>query len=234
MKTTGLIYILKYPEAGKVKTRLAKDLGNEVTLELYHCFIRDMLTTLSGLDCEIHIFISPPEKQEAMRKLLAENDCNFPVHPQQGNDLGERMQAAFERLFNMGPESVAIIGSDFPDLPLTRLEEAMDALEKSDAVIGPTSDGGYYLLGFHRHTFCTKVFQNMPWSTDAVFRETAARLENEGLTAAVLPTFWDVDDINDLQRFMKRNKQDNSETMRFLQALPPAAPPRGEGLAGHL
>ncbi|MCP4154583.1 MAG: glycosyltransferase [bacterium] len=221
MSINALIYILKYPEPGKVKTRLAKDLGIDLTVKLYECFIRDTLKTLRSIACHVHLFISPPEKQDAMRSMLTANDYDFPIRPQHGRELGERMQAAFMKIFSLGYQSATIIGSDFPDLPSSLLTEAIAAFDNADSVIGPNFDGGYYLLGFKQNSFCERVFTNMPWSTDTVFNETIKRLHSDGLRVKTLPPFWDVDDIQDLRDFMERNLTgtfSNSETMRFLKA----------------
>ncbi|MCP4150542.1 MAG: glycosyltransferase [bacterium] len=220
MYKNALIYILKYPEPGKVKTRLAKDFGIDLTVKLYECFIRDTLKTLKKIPFHVRLFIAPPEQQDAMRLMLTANDCDFPIHPQQGKDLGERMQAAFQKLFSLGYQSATIIGSDFPDLPASLLTDAIAAFDNADAVIGPNFDGGYYLLGFKQNSFCQKVFVDMPWSTDSVFNETLKRLNCDGLRVKTLPSFWDVDDIDDLRDFMERNLTgdfSNSETMRFLK-----------------
>jgi len=215
----GIIFLLKYPRKGKVKTRLAAEKGETFTLKLYECFIRDMLKKLGTVESCVHLFLTPGDTVPAMRRWLKNTGKVFPIRPQEGEDLGERMIHAFEHMFRLGCKTCIIIGSDLPDLPVVVLEEALDALTLSDAVIGPTVDGGYYLLGFRRETFYREVFQGIPWSTDSVFRETMDIFRRQGLRVETLRRWRDVDDACDLEDFIERNRAgdfNNSETMRFL------------------
>ena len=96
--------------------------------------------------------------------------------PQTGDDLGERMEQAFVRVFSEGFREAILIGSDIPGLSSGTVQEAFASLAGHDAVIGPANDGGYYLIGFTRRAFYPEIFHSMPWSTPAVFRETLGRL----------------------------------------------------------
>ena len=216
----GLVFFLKYPQKGKIKTRLAKVIGDSVTLELYQCFIRDMLDKLKRLPYPLHLFIAPPGKVPAMHRWLGE-DYSISFHPQEGNDLGERMKNAFENMFQSGPDYCILMGSDFPDLPLAVPAAALAELKTNEAVIAPTVDGGYYLLGFQRDHFCRAVFQNLEWSTDRVFQQTMNIFQQKNLRVKTLPRWRDVDDIEDLEDLLERNIDGKSEfqdsrTMRFL------------------
>jgi rSAM/selenodomain-associated transferase 1 len=211
-----LILFLKYPQQGEVKTRLAKDIGDGLTLGLYECFIRDMLDKLGPLPYSLHLFVTPSDKMTAMRQWLGKDVA---LHPQEGHDLGVRMQKAFEEMFRQGYESCVLIGCDFPDLPAAVLPEAFEKLKSAEAVIGPTKDGGYYLLGFRRSRFCKSVFHNIEWSTDTVFEKTMAAFKRENVRVAMVRQWWDVDDPEDLENFFERNKTGNfrfSRTMKFL------------------
>ena len=118
-------------------------------------------------------------------------------HVQQGNDLGERMNNAFLKLFRQHYSRIIIIGSDCPGLRTHHLEEALDALKSHDAVIGPAKDGGYYLLGTGTHR--PYLFQNKKWSTSSVFRETEGDLTQRGALVYRLPVLQDLDTRTDLQ-----------------------------------
>ncbi len=151
-----------------------------------------------------------------MRRWLSKN---YPIHPQEGQDLGQRMQNAFKHMFQQNYENAIIVGSDFPDLPAAVLTEAFHSLRTSDAVIGPAADGGYYLLGFQRKKFCEAVFQGIKWSTVSVFWETMKIFKNEKLRVKTLLQWWDVDDVQDLAAFFERNITtdfSDSRTMKFL------------------
>ena len=219
-KNCGLIFFLKYPQKEKIKTRLAKVIGDSFTLELYRCFILDMLEKLKNLPYPLHLFIAPPEKVPAMRQWLGKG-LPISFHPQEGGDLGERMKNAFEKMFQLGYNSCIIMGSDFPDLPLSVPIEAFEKLKTFGAVIAPTLDGGYYLLGFQRDHFCRTVFQNVEWSTDRVFQQTMNIFKQTNARVKTLRKWRDVDDLDDLEDLLERNIKGNSEfkeshTMRFL------------------
>lgn len=214
----GVIFFLKFPLKGKIKTRLAKAVGDTFALKLYECFIRDMLDKLESVEVEsdIHLFLTPSDKIPAMRRWL---NKDYPIHPQEGFDLGQRMQNASKHMFQQNYETCIIVGSDFPDLPVAVLAEAFNSLRTSDVVIGPAADGGYYLLGFQRKKFCEAVFQGIKWSTDSVFQETMETFKREKVRVKTLLQWWDVDDVEDLTAFMERNINSDfsdSRTMRFL------------------
>ena len=216
----GLILFLKFPQKGKVKTRLAKDLGDSITLKLYRCFIRDMLEKLRRLPYSLHLFAVPPEKIPALRRWLGKTGP-FSLHPQEGCSLGERMKHAFEKMFQAGYESCIITGSDLPDLPLSVPAEAFGALKTHEAVIAPTPDGGYYILGFQRRHFCKAVFENIKWSTELVFQQTMTVFKQKKIRVKILREWQDVDDFNDLEDLIKRNmkvdgESNASRTMKFL------------------
>ena len=125
--------------------------------------------------------------------------------PQKGEDLGERMRNGFIQTFAEGFKRVILIGSDIPGLPLEFIEEAFTSLRDKDAVIGPSLDGGYYLIGFRNKTFSPKVFEGIPWSTEKVFEETMKVLEKERLTVHTLPRWRDIDTIEDLKNLPGRS-----------------------------
>ena len=214
MNKDALILFLKYPERGAVKTRIAGTLGQNLTYELYACFLADLSAMIREVRAEKIIVYYGPEK------------AVFPDFPglrlirQRGNDIGERMYFALADVFALGFERCVLIGSDTPDLPGKIIEEAFDALETNGAVIGPTFDGGYYLIGFSRSIFSGQVFENMPWSTDRVFPETMQRFRDNVISVHVLPRFRDMDEMDDVLTLTKEyNEADfgQSETIKFLK-----------------
>lgn len=212
----GLVLFLKYPQKGTIKTRLAKVIGDSFALQLYECFIRDMLEKLTPLPYDLHIFVAPSDKVTAMCQWLGRD---LPVHGQEGRDLGERMKQTFDKMFQLGYESCVLIGSDFPDLPGSVLTDAFEGLKTAEAVIAPAADGGYYLIGFQHLYFCGAVFQNVAWSKDRVFQQTMDIFKQEKVRVKTLRKWWDVDDLNELENFMERNMKSESRksrTMRFL------------------
>ena len=165
----SILFFVKYPMAGRVKTRLAEQIGHDATMALYRNFITDILTTLKDLDVNLRIVFDPPDSKEQFQHWLGKN---YSYIPQTDQDLGQRMKNTFLQTFSEGFKSVIVIGSDSPDLPKEYLELAFTALDKSDVVIGPSSDGGYYLIGFTMDSFLPETFDQINWSSNTVFEWT--------------------------------------------------------------
>lgn len=196
-----ILLLVKSPVAGKVKTRLAAEIGDDAALRLYRCFVEDMVSMVDNPDVTLRLLVHPPEAMSKVRRWLGDRHS---YSPQRGDDLGARLKNAFAGAFEEGFAKVVAIGSDSPDLPEQFLREAFDALESHDAVLGPTSDGGYYLLGFSQDSFVTEAFDNIAWSTSAVCDQTRERLRTKGLKVRLLPLWYDVDTRADLDGLVAR------------------------------
>ena len=207
----------RYPEKGKVKSRLILNGDESPVADLYRCFIEDLIEKVSTGNYQFCLAYDPPEREKDFVELIGRG---FSYTPQMGADLGKRMCNAFTGCFLKGFQSVVIIGSDSPDLPGAFIEEAFESLETNGAVIGPTFDGGYYLIGFARDSFSSRVFENMEWSTDRVFPETMQRFREAAVSVHVLPRWRDMDRLEDIHTLMKEyNEADfgQSRTIRFLK-----------------
>ncbi len=212
-----IVLFVKYPEKGVVKTRLVPDLGEDDALGLYRCFVSDTLDNLTTGSRPVRISFYPPDRE----RLIGEWLGDYPSFPQRGDDLGERMMSTFLHFFSEGFSRVVILGSDIPDLPMTVIEEAFDSLGDHDAVIGPASDGGYYLLGLTREGFRPDLFRGMPWGTAAVFGLTMEVFRREGIMVHSLPEWRDVDTPDDLRALWERahvNGFRESRTVSFLRS----------------
>jgi len=147
----------------------------------------------------------------------------FSYMPQVGEDLGERMCCAFTRCFSEGFRTIVIIGSDSPDLPQQIIREAFQALERGGGVIGPSFDGGYYLIGFSRESFSSGAFDETEWGTDSVFKKTMQYLQEAGIPVHVLPAWRDIDRPEDIAALIKDNEKTYfaaSKTMKWLLMRP--------------
>ena len=206
------LLMVKEPVPGRVKTRLAKTLGNEAAARLYAAFAQDVLETGRAAGLMTMVAYDPPGALRAIRSWLPGAGACL---PQAGGDLGQRMQAAFADALEAVPDArgVVLTGSDLPDLPADHLRQAAAAVESGHTVLGPTRDGGYCLLGVPAGLRLPDVFSNMPWSTPQVREETLRRLRGAGVEPYQLPAWQDVDDANDLAALRCR-----------LQAAPAAAP----------
>jgi len=195
-----LLFFIKNPEKGKVKTRLASAIGDERAVKLYRRFLFEMLSTLNRGTFLFYLCFYPADALESLMKWLGED---YLYMSQQGADLGERMKNGFVEAFAMNFKRVVLIGSDIPDLPLEVIEEAFTSLKEKHVVIGPSLDGGYYLIGFKDKTFLSQVFKGIPWSKERVFEETMKILNKEGLTVHTLKPLRDIDTIEDLRDLSK-------------------------------
>ncbi len=208
-----ILFFVKYPEQGQVKTRLSAELGASVTVELYRSFVLDVLSMLEKSGIQFYICFSPENSQEKFVKWLG-NEYSY--MPQQGGDLGQRMKNALCQSFAQGFRHSVLIGSDIPDLSAELMEEACSSLRTHDAVIGPSLDGGYYLIGFNNSTLLPGIFKEMEWSTDTVFAETLTRLKDAKLKVHQLPERRDIDILADLRSLYlgsRNNAFSRSRTM---------------------
>jgi uncharacterized protein len=223
MKATAeqryLVMFVRFPGQGQVKSRLAKDLGEEAATNLYRCFVEDLLERLSKEAYMLRIAFYPAEKEREMREMLGHE---YSYIPQRGGDLGERMKLSFLRCFGEGARSVLLIGSDIPDLPVRFVDEAFRALDEHDAVIGPSVDGGYYLIGFKGDTFNGDVFAGISWGAETVFQETMNILHTAGALVHVLPLWCDIDKREDISLLIKNSKDTgfaDSKTIMYLKTI---------------
>jgi uncharacterized protein len=214
---TCVLCFVKYPEKGHVKQRLTVDFDDDVVVELYSNFILDVVSILKKLDAKFYLCFSPLNAQKKFRDWLG---SSYNYVPQKGNDLGERMKNGFCYAFSEGFRRVILIGCDSPDLPEDFLKNAIVDLQTHDMVLGPSSDGGYYLIGFRDDTFLPSVFDGISWSSSIVFQDTIAKAKNGGRSLSLLPAWSDVDIISDLKNLVRRNRNTvfkSSHTMSYLR-----------------
>jgi rSAM/selenodomain-associated transferase 1 len=190
MKEEALIIFVRKPELGKVKTRLAAVIGAGAALEIYQKLLEHTHAITSPLTCDKFVFYA---------EAVENNDIwqtDYRKQVQATTDLGGRMAAAFNDLFGKGYKRVCIIGSDCFDLTTDILQQAFFRLTNHDIVIGPASDGGYYLLGMSERP--RAVFDNVEWSTKRVMAQTKMNMAKHGYSFSFLPELTDVDTVDDL------------------------------------
>ena len=185
-----IITFTRNPELGKCKTRLAKTVGDAAALRVYNYLLQHTEHVIKQIDAVKAVYYSIK---------IRENDIwdskYFQKHQQIGDDLGIRMQKAFENGFNSQYEKIIIVGSDLFHLQPNHINEAFNALNENDVVIGPAEDGGYYLLGMK--TMHASVFKNKNWGTETVFNDTIQDLKTDKVF--LLETLNDIDLYEDLE-----------------------------------
>lgn len=195
----ALFVMAKDPRAGQVKTRLCPPLTPETAARLYRCFLADVLDLVADVPgVDPVVAFAPPEARQSFTQLT---DGRFQLVPQEGPDLGARLENAFRALFHQGYDRVAAVSTDSPDVPVAYLAEAFARLDDAPVVLGPCPDGGYYLIGLAR--LIPALFRDMPWSTARVVPETELRAGRLGVRVARLPEWHDVDTAADLDRLRR-------------------------------
>jgi len=196
----ALIIFTRNPELGKVKTRLAATVGNEAALEIYKFLISHIVKVSENIEVDKYVFYS-----ESIQKNDAWDNSVFRKKLQYGDDLGLRMNNAFEQLFKMGYQKVVIAGSDIYELTSEDIKDSFTALETDDFVMGPAKDGGYYLLGMKQLN--SAVFRNKNWGTSTVFKDTMEDLKNEKVSLLAVKSdvdvYEDIVNVEVFQQFLK-------------------------------
>ena len=215
MEDGRLLFFVRNPERGEVKTRLAATLGQNVARDLYRCFILDMLSALESTGFHITICYYPEDALDDLKRIVGEG---YAFQTQYGEDLGERMKNGMTDSFAQDFDPVIVIGSDIPDLPLAFIQESFAALQTYDTVIGPALDGGYYLIGFKQESFLAEAFIGIEWGTNMVLTRTLAVLRDNQRTAYLLPPLRDIDALEDLKVFFEKHKHapHSLRTMTYL------------------
>lgn len=221
----ALVIMVKQPAPGHVKTRLCPPLTATQAAELYRCFLLDKMAQVRRVPVAApYLAFTPEAAQGFFRDLAGER---FLLVPQEGRDLGERLDQLSQRLLAAGHPGVVIIDSDTPSLPDRHLVEAVERIGDpgTDAVFGPAEDGGYYLVGLRRPS--PMLFQGITWSTAVVLEQTLAKAAAAGLRVHRLPAWFDVDTGNDLERLaddLARNGTPAQHTRAFLLQLTAGRP----------
>ena len=228
---SALGIFFRIPTHGKVKKRLATEIGDGAALKAYESMLEATIRNVSRLQgIELYGFYEgkniyhPPLYPLPSREGKVEgyfiNGGEFPLPlwervrvrgmkfscmPQKGNNLGERMYKAIQWLFDNGYQKVSLIGTDSPDLPLAFIKDAFQKLDSYELVIGPSEDGGYYLIGM-KNPF-DMLFKNIEWGSDKVLKYTVSKAHSAGISYFLLPEWYDIDDLRSLSRWKLEIKE---------------------------
>ena len=187
--STCAVLFAKQPAPGAVKTRLQSHLSAAEAARLYEAMLLDCATALQETQAAAKVVaFTPAHAEEALRALLAPIGT-FEYVPQIEADLGQRLEGLMQWAFARGAERVVLVGSDSPSLPAAYIDEGLVLLRDKEVVLGPSTDGGYYLVGQKKGA--SRIFENVAWSTGMVLEQTLARLGTQ--TLGLLPPWYDVD-----------------------------------------
>lgn len=214
----SLILFAKAPVLGRVKTRLAKERGERDAIVLYTAFLRDMAGVCASWRAEdvavdpnrrLVLYVEPDGDDPILAEMARLTGAR--VVPQVGDDLGAKLQHIFDAEFARGARSVCAVGSDSPTLPRHLIDHAFRALAWERVVLGPSFDGGYWLVGAQRPP--PDLFSNIPWSTPRVLNRTLAELRSQEVTPYLLPFWYDLDEAADLETLVwhLRNLRERNE-----------------------
>lgn len=200
MMTEALVIVfVKNIKLGKVKTRLAKTIGDHGAFEVYKELVKITENATEALNYDKHIYFSDTVIDNKWK-----NDFKT---TQRGDDLGERMLNAFKNGFEAGYKKIVLIGSDLPEINADHIKKGIETLDNNEVVFGPAEDGGYYLVGMSR--LVEDIFLNKPWSQPSLLKTTLQELHNLNISVGILDTLNDIDTYEDLitSDFYKNNKK---------------------------
>ena len=209
-QNAALVIFAKAPIAGQVKTRLCPPLTPDEAATLHGSFVIDMLerTKVAAIKLKLPIdrYLACAPSSTLVFFQIMEERQSVKLIDQVGDDLGARMEQAFATLFGKGYQRVFIVGTDVPSLPLDHYKQALALLDTHEVVLGPALDGGYYLIGLKQPR--PELFAGIAWSTDRVLAATQEKAASFGLKVALLPSWRDVDTIDDLQALIDASAAD--------------------------
>jgi len=205
-----LIVFAKEPQKGRVKTRLRSCLSVTQCLNLYKAFLKDTIDLTKNIKCDLKILAYASRKRPDYLKRIGRS---FRFSRQKGSDLGQKMYNAFKLVEVYGDCKSVIIGSDSPSLPAIFIKNAFEKLDKNDLVLGPTLDGGYYLIGLKKP--CIEIFKGIKWSSSQVLKDTVRNAKKLGKKISILRSWYDIDKPKDVAYLKKDLKKKNKDTARW-------------------
>lgn len=212
--TNAFILFTRVPQAGNVKTRLLPVLSPEQCMGLQTAFLRDLACEISLTEADLWVSFTPEGEEDSLREI-------FPyargLITQKGDGLGERMHDALSHVLAQGYDKAVLCGSDLPELKKDLLDEAFASLDKSDVCLGPSVDGGYYLVGL-KEPF-SPLFLDQSYGHGNVWEQAVEVIQSHKLRLASLAVLSDVDTPEDLRRLNKALRDQDSHTARYLKTL---------------
>lgn len=215
-----LVIMAKEPQVGFTKTRLCPPLTLDEAAQLYEALLMDSISLASGLDrIDLAIAVTPPQSVAYFKRISPLDTLLIPV---ECDDIGDCLTRVLRSLLDMGYPKVLAFNADGPSVPQGYIQTAVRLLDECDVVLGPSEDGGYYLVGLKQ--LYPEIFLGVTWSTPQVLHQTLTKIKDLGLEAGLLPPWYDVDTAADLERMRSELANLPPEilvhTRRFLANFP--------------
>ena len=196
MNPNALVIMAKEPRVGSTKTRLCPPLSQEEAAAISEALLQDTIRIILDIDgLDLAIAITPPESEAYFKGIALEDTVLIPV---EGVDIGECQLLSLDRLLKMGYQKVFALNGDSPSLPVEYIQQAIQGLEDHDMVLGPTEDGGYYLIGFKEAH--PEIFDGVEWSTERVSTQILQIASKLNMSVEKLPPWYDVDTVSDFDK----------------------------------
>ena len=207
---------LRVPRLGHVKTRLVNSLGEKTATDLYCLCADNVLRASSELPRKIqrYIFYTGTDDEAEVTRWAGQQ---YSFASQIEGNLGKRIEHAFRTVFREHSHRAILLASDVPDISAELIDYAISSLDRYDIVIGPTYDGGYYLLGMNK--LHEQLFRDISWSTEVVYRQTMSIADKSGLSVHSLPWLFDIDTEEDIHRWMQTARNDSHPFMRYMKNI---------------
>jgi rSAM/selenodomain-associated transferase 1 len=213
--TKVVALFVRAPVPGRVKTRLGREIGMAAACDLYQAMVSDILSAIASSNVRLFLFHDDADCGGIPKDWI---DAASAVIAQQGDTIGERMAAAFARLFSENIPQVALIGSDIPGMDADLLAAAFQALATHDVALAPAVDGGYCLIGLTAQSYRERIFQDIAWSTERVLQTTLNRCAECGLQVTLLASRQDIDTLADLALYCQNPLTTARTTNEWLAA----------------
>ena len=214
---TAVIIFMKSPVKGSVKTRIGRVTGHDFSYNLYNILVKKLTCEVADLNADVIFSIAGHEFSD--NELFIADNGSSRVIRQTGRDIGERMYNSLKDVFSNKYRAATLVGSDVPGLTGSLIEDSITSLDDHDLCLGPSCDGGYYLIGMKKEKLDRNLFSGISWSTPNVLQKTIEKVREAGLDYYLLKELQDIDTIDDIRDYYHKHRAErNNRFIDFLES----------------